>query len=67
MTPLKDKKGITNTNAIQKNLDESGRDTNITGCITNKVGVDKSSEFYNKSIKSWLQDNDIEIYSTHCC
>ena len=26
---------------------------------------DKGSEFYNRSPKSWLQDNDIEIYSTH--
>ena len=25
----------------------------------------KDSEFYNGSIKSWLQDNDIEIYSAH--
>ena len=23
------------------------------------------SEFYNRSMKSWLQDNDIEMYSTH--
>ena len=27
--------------------------------------VDKDSEFYNKSMKSWLEKNDIEIYSTH--
>ena len=27
--------------------------------------VDKSSEFYNRSMKSWLEKNDIEIYSTH--
>ena len=51
---------------FKKSLDESGRDTNINGCITNKVGVDKGSAFYNRSMKSWLQDNDIEIYSTHC-
>ena len=25
--------------------------------------VDKGSEFYNRSMKSWLKDNDIEIYS----
>ena len=30
-----------------------------------KVWVDKGREFYNKSMKSWLQDNDAEIYSTH--
>ena len=27
--------------------------------------VDKDSAFYNRSIKSFLQNNDIEIYSTH--
>ena len=27
--------------------------------------VDKESEFYNISIKKWLQDNDIVIYSTN--
>ena len=25
----------------------------------------KGSEFYNSSMKSWLQDNDIEMYSIH--
>ena len=29
------------------------------------IWVDKGSEFYNRSMKSWLQDNDIELYSTH--
>ena len=27
--------------------------------------MDEGSELYNRPIKSWLQDNDIEIYSTH--
>ena len=27
--------------------------------------VDKSSEFYNRSLKQWLQENDVEMYSTH--
>ena len=27
--------------------------------------VDKRSEFYNRSIKSWLEKNDIEMYSAH--
>ena len=31
----------------------------------NKIWVDKSSEFYNKSMKSWLEKDDIEMYSTH--
>ena len=39
--PLKDKKGITITNAFQKILDESNRKPN-------KIGVDKGSQFYNR-------------------
>ena len=31
----------------------------------NKIWADKGSEFYNRSMKSWLQDNDIALYSTH--
>ena len=30
-----------------------------------KIWVDKGSKCYNKSMKSWLQDNNIEMYSTH--
>ena len=56
--PLKDKKDTTITNAFQKNLKESNRKPN-------KIWVDKGSEFYNRSIKSWLEKNDIEMYSTH--
>ena len=56
--PFKDKKGIPNTNAFQKFLDEPNRKLN-------KIWVDKGSEFYNRPIKSWLQDNNIEMYSAH--
>ena len=56
--PLKCKKGISIANAFQKILDESNRKPN-------KIWVDKGSEFHNKSMKSCLQDNDMEIYSTH--
>ena len=45
-------------NAFQKMLDESK-------CKPHKIWVGKGSEFYNKSKKSWFQDNDIEIYLTH--
>ena len=31
----------------------------------NKICVHKGSEFYNRSIKSWLESNIIEMYSTH--
>ena len=46
--PLKYKKGIIITNALQKFLDESKRKPN-------KLWVDKGSEFYNKLMKSWLE------------
>ena len=52
---LKDKKIVTITNAFQKFLDESIQKPN-------KIWVDKGSEFYNRSMKSWLQNNDIELY-----
>ena len=28
-----------------------------------KIWVDKENEFYNRSFKKWLKDNDIEMYS----
>ena len=31
----------------------------------NKIWVDKCSEFYNYSMKSCLEKNNIEMYSTH--
>ena len=52
---FKDKKGITINNALQKTLNESNRKQK-------KIWVDKGSEFYNRSMKSWLQENDIEVY-----
>ena len=55
---LKDKKGITITNAIQKILDECN-------CKPSKIWVDKGTEFYDISMKSWSQDNNIEMYSIH--
>ena len=58
VVPLKNKKGITITNAFQKILKESNRKPN-------KIWVDKGSEFYNNSFKKWLKDNDIEMYSIH--
>ena len=55
---LKDKKRITITNAFQKMLDEPKRKPN-------KIWVDNDSEFYNRSMKSWLKKNAIEMYSIH--
>ena len=31
----------------------------------NKLWLEKGSKFYKRSIKSWLQDNDTEMYLTH--
>ena len=56
--PLKDKKGNTITNAFQQILDESN-------CIRNKIWVDKGTKFYIRSMKSWLEKSDMEMYSTH--
>ena len=58
VVPLKDKKSVTIVNEFQKILDDSKRKPN-------KIWVDKGSEFYNSSMKSWLEKNDIEIYSIH--
>ena len=54
---LKNRKEITINNAFQKLLSESNQKSN-------KICVDKGSQFYNRSMKSRLQYNDIEIYST---
>ena len=56
--PLKDKKGIAITNAFQKIIDDSNRKPN-------KIWVDQGSEFYNRSMKFWLEKSDKEIHSTH--
>ena len=56
--PLKDKKSIAITNDFQNFLKESYRKPN-------KIWVDKGSEFYNRSMKSFLQNNNIEMFSTH--
>ena len=34
-------------------------------CKPSKIWIDKGSEIYNRSMKSWLQYNDIKMYSTH--
>ena len=54
---LRDKKGITITNVFQKNWNEAKHKSN-------KIWVDKSGEFYNRSIKSFSQNNHAEMYLT---
>ena len=58
VVPLKDKKGVTTVEAFEKILDDSKKKPN-------KICVDKGSEFYNRSMKSWLEKNNIEVHSTH--
>ena len=48
LIPLLKDLATTITNAFQKILDESN-------LKPNKICVDKGSEFYNKSMKSWLE------------
>ena len=61
--PLKDKKYITITNAYQKISDESNlREAKCEGRKPNKTWVGKDSVFYNRSMKSWLEKDDIEMY-----
>ena len=55
---FKRQKSITITKAFRKILDESN-------CKPNKIWVDEGSEFYNISMKSWLEDNHIEMWSMH--
>ena len=52
----KKQKSITITNAFQKILDDSERKPN-------KIWVDKGSEFYNGLMKSWLQDNNRNVFN----
>ena len=54
---MENKKGITITHVFQKVLDEYN-------CKSNKILLDKG-DFYNISMKSFLQDSDIEMHSTN--
>ena len=58
VVPLKDQKCVSIVNAFQSILKKSNRKPN-------KICVDKGSEFYNRSMKSWLEKNDIEMYLIH--
>ena len=58
VVPLKDKKGISITNAFNKIIKQSKRKPN-------KIWVDQGSEFYNNHFKKWLSDNNIIMYSTY--
>ena len=54
---LKDKKGTSITNAFNNIVINDKRKPEY-------LWVDKGSEFYNKTFKEWLKQNDIKMYST---
>ena len=57
VAPLKDKKGTSIVNAFKKIISKE--------CKPNKIWVDQSNKFYNKSFKDSLKINNIEMYSTY--
>ena len=44
-------------------MDDSGNAKHSNG-KPNKIWVDQGNEFYNDKFKSFLKENDIEMYST---
>ena len=48
--PLQDQKGVSLVDVFHKILNDSNKQK------TNKIWVDKGSEFYNNSFKKWLKD-----------
>ena len=58
VVPLKYKKSITITNSFHQILDDSSHKPNKTWVAT-------GSKIYSRSVKPWLQYNDIEMYSTY--
>ena len=56
--PLKNKKGESIVEGFKEITDNSNRKPN-------KIWVDHGSEFYNNKFKKFLEENDIEMYSTH--
>ena len=55
--PLKNKKGESIVEGFKKILDDSNRKRN-------NIWVDHGREFYNNKFKSFLKENDTEMYST---
>ena len=55
---LKERESISVTDAFQKLVDK-------TSHKPNKIWIDKGTECYKRSMKSWFQDNFIKIYLTH--
>ena len=55
--PLKDTKGVTIINAFKKKLQEFK--------CKQKIWVDEGSEFYQRSMKLFSQNNNTEMHSMH--
>ena len=61
--PLKNKKGESIIEGFKEILDDSGN-ARHSNRKPNKIWVDHGSELYNNKFKSFLEENDIEMYST---
>ena len=57
--PMKDQKGINITNAFQKKSKWNETQTKLS------MGRNTGSEFYNRSMKLFFQNNDMEMCSKH--
>ena len=55
VVPLKHKKAIAISNAFQKILKESN-------CKPNKICEDKGIEFFGRSMISFLQNHNVDLY-----
>ena len=66
------------SNSEKSNLNEEGKKIGINEVIImlfrilkesnkkpNKIWIDNASKFYNSSVKKWLEDNNIEMYSIY--
>ena len=75
MLPLKDKRGVTIVNALQKILDSSIKlhstelhsksSEGSKGSKLNKIWVDQGGKFYNNVFKRFLNINNIEMHWAH--
>ena len=55
---LKDEKGISIINTFQENLGKSNHKQNKKWL--------QGSGFYNRSVRSWFHNNEMQIYSAQC-
>ena len=56
--PLKDKTGVAVRDAFRDIVQTSGRKAR-------RLWVDEGKEFYNRTLKTWVSDNRIDLYRTH--